>query len=453
LFSTEPDVHGGFTDVSAFVRSTDPEADVTVFWRDWKGKNSPPPKGEDLDGPDLDLAHEGCPVPVFRLQAFLKSHNAAAWMWNDDTEQWEPMERDELRPGMVVMLHRDVGGYDDNLGWTGKATDHLCDVPRAGRGQALKDEARTQIGSWVTLDMHLADARQEAEKICAALALNGAFPTAVIHAAALHDIGKAHPQWQDALPAVPGQGGPWAKCPWVLAIDTVQASDGIRNSVRDLRPDCLELSSEPCRRGGNTVTRLRWAVSTKLKNDELEKLMRIAGVRWAGHVAFRPGLRHEAASALALWRRYREGTAPYPALAVYLAAAHHGKVRTVLRSIADTGDDVFGVPRDPGVLNLHESPWPMDFSVAKDGAEGQWEGDGFFLTGAGWTGLVSDLLGPWRADDTSHSGVIPDGEPKRLGPFVLAYLEALVRAADWSASSNPSQSIKPEEMAGESKPA
>jgi CRISPR-associated endonuclease/helicase Cas3 len=95
----------------------------------------------------------------------------------------------------------------------------------------------------------------------------------------------------------------------------------------------------------------------------------------------------------------------------------------------------------------------MDFSVAKDGAEGQWEGDSFLLTGTGWTGLVSDLLGPWRAGDSAHSAVVPHSEPKQLGPFALAYLEALVRAADWRASSKPSHSIKPEEIACEHKPA
>lgn len=34
---------------------------------------------------------------------------------------------------------------------------------------------------------------------------------------------------------------------------------------------------------------------------------------------------------------------------------------------------------------------------------------------------------------------------RRLGPFALAYLEALVRVADWRASDAPSASIKPEE--------
>ncbi len=454
LFSTEPDLHGGFTDISAFVRSSDPDADVTVFWRDWSGKNSAPPKGEDLDGPDLDLDREGCPVPVFRLQEFLKSLRAAAWAWNDESEQWERIERSELRPGMVVMLHREIGGYDSSVGWTGDARNQLRGAPRAGRGRGLRDDARTEIGSWVPLNIHLADARRHAEGIWEALRLDEPYRTAVIEASALHDIGKAHPQWQSTLPS--GReldGGPWAKCPRVLAIDAGAASNTIREAVRDLRPDCLELPAERRKRGREEVVRLRWAVSTKLTAEELEKLRGIADVRWAGHVAFRPGLRHEAASALAMWRRYRDGSATYTALAVYLAAAHHGKVRTFLRSITDAGDDVFGVPRDPGAINVDGSVWPLDFSVAKDGAEGQWESDRFSLTGSGWTGLVIDLLGPWRTDDSSHSAVVPDGEPKRLGPFVLAYLEALVRAADWRASGNPSQSIKPEETACEHKPA
>jgi CRISPR-associated endonuclease/helicase Cas3 len=453
LFATERDVHGGFTDVSVFVRSADPDADLTVFWRDWKDKNSAPPKGEDLDGPDLNLHEEGCPVPVFRLRKFLESQHAAAWTWNDETGQWERIEHSELRPGMVVMLHRQIGGYDSTVGWTGDPNHKLPEVPCAGRGRGLRDDAGTEIGCWVPLNIHLADARHHAEEICKALQLDEPYRTAVIEAAVLHDIGKAHPQWQRALPiAAELRGGPWAKCPRVLAIDAVAASNTILEAVRDLRPDCLELPTARKRECGDVV-RLRWAVSRKLTEEELAKLRGIAGVRWAGHVAFRPGLRHEAASALAMWRRYREGTASYPALAVYLAAAHHGKVRTVLRRIKDTGNDAFGVPRDSGALDVCGEPWPLDFNVANDGAEGRWEGGGFLLTGAGWTGLVSDLLGPWRTDDTSHAAVVPDGEPKRLGPFALAYLEALVRAADWRASSNPSQSIKPEERGREHKPA
>ena len=71
---------------------------------------------------------------------------------------------------MVIMLHRDVGGYDARLGWTGEKDDVLGDVPRVGRGRALRDDERTEAGYWASLDTHLADARSEAGRLGGTLA-------------------------------------------------------------------------------------------------------------------------------------------------------------------------------------------------------------------------------------------------------------------------------------------
>lgn len=447
LFSTERDVHGGFTDVSAFVRGTDPNADLTIFWRIWPGEA--PPRGDELDGPGLDVGNEGCTIAFFRLKEVLKSRRVSGWLWNDEAERWERVSPDELRPGMVVMLHRDVGGYDVNEGWNGEKQSILADVPRAGRGHSLRDDARTESGYWSQLDVHLSDTKREAEQLCDSLGLSDdderlrKYRLAVVEAAGLHDLGKAHPQWQGALPALSALlGGPWAKCPRVLAVDAKASDEKIDQRVVALRPDAISLPEKHWCRGRENVVRLRWAIGERLGREQLHELAKLDGVRWAGHVPFRPAMRHEAASALAMWKSYREGDAPYPALAVYLAAAHHGKVRTVLRATTPEADDVFGVRRDPGAVDLASKQWPLDFSIAKDGAEGYWQGDEFVVTGHGWTGLVADLLGPWRSDDVSEAGVVPAHEPRRLGPFVLAYLEALVRVADWRASEHPSKSIK-----------
>ena len=87
----------------------------------------------------------------------------------------------------------------------------------------------------------------------------------------------------------------------------------------------------------------------------------------------------------------------------------------------------------PRLLVLGNDEWPLDFSISKDGAEGRWGDDGFEMSSPGWTGLVADLLGPWRPEENSDSGAVPKGEPRFLGPFALAYLEAIVRIVDWRA--------------------
>lgn len=448
LFSTERDVHGGFTDVSAFVRGTDPDLDVTVFWRDWSGDS--PPRGDDLDGPLLEPATEGCPVSFLRVQKMLESSKGKAWLWDDELDRWERVNHWDIRPGMLVMLKRDVGGYDGTEGWTGDKTNVLAEVPRAGRGATLRDDAWTEIGYWSRLEDHLNDARCEAEKMCDALSLTGYERVAVVEASGLHDLGKAHPQWQAALPDRSGIPHVLlAKSPRVVAADVVGDDSAVRTKFAKLRPQAHALPDEARRRGREDVVRLRWAMDDRLSDAELRSLCAVTGVRWAGHLQFRPGLRHEVASALAMWRKYRASEAkPYPALAVYLAATHHGKARTVMRSTTGEGDDVFGVRTDPNVLVIGADRWPLDFSIAKDGAEGRWDGDAFVLTGHGWTGLVADLLGPWRPEDATDAGVVPKAEPRQLGPFALAYLEALVRVADWRASdpAHATGALKPSEV-------
>ncbi len=82
LFSTEPDVFGGFTDVSPFVRSQDENADVTVFWREWRSE-AELRRSEDLVGPAF-ARDEGCAVAAGRRREFLEKRRA--WTWDDKRE-------------------------------------------------------------------------------------------------------------------------------------------------------------------------------------------------------------------------------------------------------------------------------------------------------------------------------------------------------------------------------
>ncbi len=137
----------------------------------------------------------------------------------------------------------------------------------------------------------------------------------------------------------------------------------------------------------------------------------------------RPGFRHELASALALLMLRASLPVTFEDtdfdLLLYLVAAHHGKVRARLspapadqeHPVAKTGE---GMPIR-GVMDGDIVPGASfglpDATLSLDPAA-----IGFSpLTGAAWTERVLDLL-------------------EKFGPFRLAYLETLLRAADMRAS-------------------
>ncbi|MCP5525501.1 MAG: CRISPR-associated endonuclease Cas3'' [Verrucomicrobiales bacterium] len=153
--------------------------------------------------------------------------------------------------------------------------------------------------------------------------------------------------------------------------------------------------------------------------------------------SLRPGdyrrLRHELASALA-WLLAGAVEAPERDLVAYLIAAHHGKVRLSIRSL----------PNEPA---------PEDDRLF---ARGIWDGDELPAVPLGeitTPGVVLDLGFMQMGEDPVHgpswlARMIGLRDRPDLGPFRLAYLETLLRAADARASRETQASSKPDATSG-----
>jgi CRISPR-associated endonuclease/helicase Cas3 len=158
--------------------------------------------------------------------------------------------------------------------------------------------------------------------------------------------------------------------------------------------------------------------------------------KFSGEFVKIPRVRHEAFSLLAAWQSMLAGNTELNALALYLIASHHGKVRTVLRSVRG-GDNFFGWRADDEPLLVEgEPPCRVDLSVRHFAGAGQidWPSHSFEPKRPSWIAIVEELLGfPWR-DDIVPRTAIPDDQPRELGVFKLSFLEAVFRAADARAS-------------------
>jgi len=388
LFDTTTDLSGYDLDISRFVRGGD-ERDVYVAWRNL-GEKKPEAKTPRAAQREL------CPVGIGELKLFLEKMKdkqaRAAWRWNPLVKDWEQVRADELRPGLLVLLDVQAGGYTPKRGWDKDANEIVPEVslkeveqlpPDAVGDDNLSEDAANAIrldrklleknGARrpryaQTLRAHSTEARQKMTEILKALddpqleAFREDLLAAVLH----HDWGKAHEVFQDTM-----------------------------------------------RRGARGVLD-----ESQLPDEPLAKTFK-KGVRHT-----RKHFRHELASALALLTNGEKD------LRVYLAAAHHGKVRLSIRALPNEARPN-GERSDGGE------------STERKYARGIWDGD--------------TLPYVRLSDDVERASVTLDLEPMLLGSangaaswlermirlrdevgiFRLAYLECLIRAADMQASANP----------------
>lgn len=373
LFDTQPDLSGNDIDVSRFIRNAD-ELDVAVAWR---------PIGTGGPSPDTVLPgrNERCPVPLAEFREVLKNDDRVAWRWAHLDSTWERCRAGQVRPGDVILADSSFGCYTPEAGWdrTSKVSvpaveealaeaDEDADVAADGDPESLRR-------SWLELGQHLADVEVEARALFDALPSGGLHPSAIaaaVSAGRFHDLGKAHSAFQDML----------------------------RSTTRTTEEEGLR----------------------PLADVQLAK----SGGSGKGRYVQRDRryFRHELASALALlgdWAPLLDKTDD-PDLVLYLVAAHHGRVRMVIRSLPAEGEgQILGVfsgdhlPAVPAVVGALGTA-TLDLGTAQIGS----------IDGAtSWLQRTTTLRDR------------PD-----LGPFRLGFLEAVVRLADWRASGSPGASTR-----------
>lgn len=364
LFDTTPDLAGNDIDVSRFIRSGE-ELDVQVFWRDVPADaKAPDPSQEHGKAPRRE---ELCSVPAWQFRDFAKKKRGDVWRWNSLDRKWSQPEPNDIYPGQTFFIRSEAGGYDSDVGWNpkSKTTVEPIAIDEFRESEAYDGDAESAIPRvWQTIAEHSDDVVQQLESLLPAFSLSDEDRGLMLEVARWHDLGKAHPVFQDAIEAILEEAG---RSP-------------------ELRPtafaDRTDVAKAP---------------------DDF----------WQSYE--RRHFRHELASALAMLQ------AGIDDLAVYLAAAHHGKVRLSIRSL-------------PG----EKTP---DGDASRLYARGIWDGDEL---------PEVDLGGGVKAEPAKLSlecmqlGRSEDGKPSwvermlnlrdRLGPFRLAYLEALFRAADMRAS-------------------
>ncbi len=375
LFDTTPDLAGNDLDVSRYIRDSQ-DTDVQVYWRDWdkeSAQDAPPVDEEQFPPPTHE---ELCSVPVGMLQGkngFVEKNRKKdnrCYTWNPLDSCWDVVEPNAIRPGMTLLFHTETGGYDQQLGWTGEPKHKPGVLSIHGH---LQREAmdHDDLGSRpLSLSDHLRDVAEAAGNLKSALQMEG-------------------------------DGIPWEaiiQSAWWH--DVGKGHEAFQNAMRDF-DTVQQIDPEH---------RILWAKSGGRGIPDYR-------IEQEGQAISRRGFRHELASALA-WLSQHEGKEQANLIA-YLIAAHHGKVRMSIRSMPNEN-----IPKDPDI-KFARGIWEGDILPAMEIGNGESLPE---------TTLHLDLmeLGESEAGPSWLSRTLELRE--QFGPFQLAYLEALVRIADWHGS-------------------
>ncbi|WP_421621531.1 type I-G CRISPR-associated helicase/endonuclease Cas3g [Alkalilimnicola ehrlichii] len=376
LFNTDPDLSGFDVDISPYIRDTG-TPQMQVFWRELDGADAtsqPAPGREEL-----------CPASITQVRAHLTKNLPGA--------------------------RRRATGRDKPLAWR---FDPLGGANREGAWTPIRNVEETRPGQ--TLMLNAADGGYDLERGFLPGAGGPVALTAEQGSEAAEGFGSERMSAIGRRVALPEHLADVAAAMTALAeaLDLPQAQ--CEALIPAARWHDVGKAHEAFQRGigfAPDSPGAPWAKSDHGRRPDYH-VVRADGTRET-----RPGFRHELASALAWLEASDPELAPTLRDRIaYLIAAHHGRVRLGLRALPAEQE-----PPDPGTLF----------------ARGVWAGDRlpaleFDGTRMAPVRLRLDLMrlgtgeqGPSWAERTRRL-------LSELGPFRLAWEEALVRIADWRAS-------------------
>lgn len=382
LFSTDADLAGFDIDISPYVRDAD-DTDLRVFWRDTPSAIEDSPRAG---------ADELCAVPIGLAKKWIETAQRKVGKGLFFVRDLQSRRRNGQagsgpsgwvrltkppRPGLTIMADTRAGGYHEGLGFTGIVRD----IPVA-IDSGDQSEMAGNLGA-------VSDGHDEDSE------------SATGRPVILKDH-LAHVATEVKRLAVN------------LGLDNITQDVLLRAARWHDLGKAHEVFQATMRRGLGGVEVPEGILLAKTVRQDLRH--------------DRAYFRHELVSALAFlahqaWSRRAD-------LGAYLIAAHHGKVRTSLRAL----------PREEAIADSERS--------GKRFARGVWEGDELPSVELGggefWEGgsLTLSIMELGLSQDTGESWTERTWDLLRqLGPFQLAYLETLLRTADWRASRKETEGV------------
>lgn len=427
LFDTTPDLTGADLDISRFIRSGD-ERDLQVFWLDI------PPDKKSERGPSNKPSEdykphrrELCAIPFLKARDWLCEKNQSklkankrAWVWDWLDGEWKPATREAMLPGRIICVAADTGGYRTNHGFDTESREPVQPVGKpavTATIQAMEEADDQQDGEqlsfnpWKTIACHTKEVAESAREIARELGLSETLQDLLELAALWHDWGKSHPAFQGAMRGTnrpsrndlaKGPAGAWRRPPDMYRyLDDSETRPAFRHELASALGlfALLDVYSPK-----HDALLGPWVEVLQVMEQSLPD-------------------REVQPPPTPLIERLLKCKAEEFDLVAYLVASHHGKVRVALHAAPKDQDyrdrDGRGLPirgiregdRLPSVeLVPGEPPVPevtLTLSPAAVGLSGR--------TGVSWRERCIGLL-------------------ERYGPATLAFLEAILRAADVRAS-------------------